>query len=395
MAGEQTDHPRLITLVYLALFLLGTSLSASAIVAQNRFPVLFDSSNHLHRDIQYHPEQPERIKLCVQALKDYKSINDESRIHLIDVATDTGDSCDGVFNEPFTAQELVHARDMLGQAHSDELVINLERKCRDSRQRRIDEGKNPLGFVGYIDDDTYLTTESYDVCLRATAAWIRAVNLVLDDPNVDNMKAAMALTRPPGHHATAGLSNGFCILNFAAAAAIHAIQRDTNLRVSVLDWDVHYGQGVADIVIKHNRIRYVSIHQVPAFPYEGERRSLLGEYKNVLTIPILADNTWACGYKEYFNNVALPFVQDPAWVPDLVLVCAGYDALASEELASVSLTAPDYGTMTRNLMEHLSKGREKRPGVVLGLEGGYQLAEGVPGGNLADAVLETIRAMAD
>jgi hypothetical protein len=70
MAGEQTDHPRLITLVYLALFLLGKPLSASALVAQNRFLVLFDSSNHLHRDIKYHPEQPERIKLCVQALKD-------------------------------------------------------------------------------------------------------------------------------------------------------------------------------------------------------------------------------------------------------------------------------------------------------------------------------------
>jgi acetoin utilization deacetylase AcuC-like enzyme len=140
------------------------------------------------------------------------------------VAADTGDSCNGVFNEPFTAQELVHARDMLVQAHSDELVINLERKCRDSRQRLIDEGKNPLGFIGYIDDDTYLTTESYDVCLRATATWIRAVNLVLDDPNINNMKAAMALTRPPGHHATAGLSNGFCVFNFAAAAAIHAIQ---------------------------------------------------------------------------------------------------------------------------------------------------------------------------
>ena len=150
----------------------------------------------------------------------------------------------------------------------------MKRKCRDSRQRRIDEGKNPLGFVGYIDNDTYLTTESYDVCLRATAAWIRAVNLVLDDPNIDSMNAAMALTRPPGHHATAGLSNGFCILNFAAAAAIHAIQRDTNFKVSILDWDVHYGQGVADIVMKHNRIRYVSIHQVPAFPYEGESRSL-------------------------------------------------------------------------------------------------------------------------
>ena len=76
-------------MLYLALFLLASLLSASALFAQNRFPVLFDSTNHLHRDIQYHPEQPERIKVCIQALKHYKTANDKSRIHLIDVAADT------------------------------------------------------------------------------------------------------------------------------------------------------------------------------------------------------------------------------------------------------------------------------------------------------------------
>lgn len=359
-------------------------------------PVLFDSTNHLHRDIQYHPEQPERIQVCIQALQDYKQQNDESRIDLIDVAPETDNSSDGsVSHQPFSQPELKHARTMLVKAHSEELVSNMEQRCRNSRQRRINEEKNPLGFVGHVDDDTYLTTESYDVCLRATAAWIRAVNLALDDNITSNGGVSMALTRPPGHHATAGLSNGFCIFNFAAAAALSAIERDPNLKVSILDWDVHYGQGVADIVMKHDRIRYVSIHQVPAFPYEGETRSLRGEHKNVLTIPILADNTWTCGYKEYFNNVALPFVRSTVdasvWEPDLVIVCAGYDGMASDELASVSLTAPDYWKMTRNLLDHL--GRKKRTGVVFGLEGGYQLAEGMPGGNLADAVLETVRAV--
>jgi hypothetical protein len=43
----------------------------------------------------------------------------------------------------------------------------------------MDEGRTPLGFVGYIDDDTYVTTETFDVCLRATAAWIRAVDMAM------------------------------------------------------------------------------------------------------------------------------------------------------------------------------------------------------------------------
>lgn len=383
-------------LVHILLVLLFILVN-SAESALAHFPIFFDSTNNLHRDIQYHPEQPERIQGCIQALQKYKEENDECRIGLADVATETPSKTDStVLRQPFSKEELKHTRDMLVKAHSEELVSNIEQRCRNSRQRRIEEGKIPLGFVGYVDNDTYLTTESYDVCLRAAASWIRAVNVAMND---NTGGVAMALTRPPGHHATTGLSNGFCIFNFAAAAAISAIERHPSLKVSILDWDVHYGQGLADIVKKHDRIRYVSIHQVPAFPYEGESRSLLGEYKNVLTIPIYADNTWTCGYKEYFNNVALPFIQsttnDSAWKPDLVIVCAGYDAMASDELASVSLTASDYGTMTRNLLQHLCKGREKRPAVVFGLEGGYQLSEGMPGGNLVDAVFETVRAVLD
>ena len=60
-----------------------------------------------------------------------------------------------------------------------ELVAGLEQRCHSSRQRRVEEGKDPLGFVGYIDDDTYVTTESFDVALRAAAAWIRAVDVAM------------------------------------------------------------------------------------------------------------------------------------------------------------------------------------------------------------------------
>eukprot|EP00957_Ditylum_brightwellii_P006770 513624-Ditylum_brightwellii.AAC.1 len=72
----------------------------------------------------------------------------------------------------------------------------------------------------------------------------------------------MALTRPPGHHATKQKSNGFCIFNFAAAAALHAMSSSSlhhhhpNLKVSILDWDVHYGQGVADIIVDFPNARY-------------------------------------------------------------------------------------------------------------------------------------------
>mmetsp|Transcript_8250 Transcript_8250/g.14905 ORF Transcript_8250/g.14905 Transcript_8250/m.14905 type:complete len:424 (-) Transcript_8250:1059-2330(-) len=397
-------------------YALASVASSGRLSALSSVKVLYDSTNNWHRSIQYHPEQPERIKVCIEALEE-KRKNGLTSVDLINVASlPAGEETTG-HSAPFTQEELEYARSMLVQAHSEEHVQHIETRCRSSRQRRIDDGKNPLGFVGYIDDDTYLTTESYDVCLRATATWIRAVNIALDhtiskkkDVNESLQHAAVALTRPPGHHATSRLSNGFCIFNFAAAAALHALQSDPVRTISVLDWDVHYGQGVADILQHHERARYVSIHQTPAFPYEGEKRGIHGIHKNIMTVPIPADTTWTCGYKHIFEDVALPFLYSSyptessgdKWEPDLVIVCAGYDALTSDELASVSLTAKDYGHMSRSLLNRIglrtdstsdeTKNRTP-PSLMLGLEGGYQLGKGAAGGNLADAVMETVEGL--
>jgi acetoin utilization deacetylase AcuC-like enzyme len=270
-------------------------------------------------------------------------------------------------------------------------------------------GKDGLGFIGRIDEDTYVTTETFDVCLRATATWMRAVddcwkgdhysssnNNNNSAENKRMINAAVALTRPPGHHATFALQNGFCLYNFAAAAALHAISIGCR-RVCIVDWDVHYGQGCADIVRKFARrprnedeptIRYVSIHQTPAFPYEGEKTEIIDEV--VLTLPMPPDTTWTCGYQDLWDR-ALDFCSSATWKPDLVIVCAGYDALANDMLASCSLTAHDFGCMTRRLRARVGD----QVGIVIGLEGGYCLTDGGPSGNLADAVLATVRALVE
>jgi acetoin utilization deacetylase AcuC-like enzyme len=289
--------------------------------------------------------------------------------------------------------------------------------------------------MGYIDADTYVTTASFDVCLRAMAIWVRAVDdavaAVTDDDAFTTTAPAtytLALTRPPGHHATYDSSNGFCLYNFAAAAAFHAVVTSGNqrrARVAILDWDVHYGQGVADIVGRRqqcdrngtmteeeepwqNHVRYASIHQTPAFPYQGEKRQTVG---NVRTIPVPPDTTWTCGYKEAYID-ALDFLlcgdkdddddDSSCWHPDVVIVCAGYDALASDELAGTSLTQDDYYRMTRLLRERLRKqeqstttGQRRRPvKLMLGLEGGYQLGDDCgPSGNFPQALVRTLEAL--
>lgn len=359
------------------------------------FKVLYDSSNSQHRDVQYHPEQPSRIEKCAELLRSYKEESSTTKqFDLIDVSPTIGVNNDNSTElQPFSEAFLSKARSTLAEIHSEELVSSIETKCRASRQRRVEEGKDPIGFIGNIDHDTFLTTESYDVCLRATASWMHCVETVMDG----SASSSMALTRPPGHHATKTLPNGFCLFNFAAAAAVHALSLPNCNKVSILDWDVHYGQGVADIVSTFPDIRYVSMHQVPAFPYLGQSNAVVGTYKNIMTIPIAADSTWTCGYKSAFIEKALPFCyNENKWDADLVIVCAGYDALSSDELASCSLVANDYAKMTTLLREFIGHGegnnKKKNVGLIFGLEGGYQLRDNVPGGNLADAVLETIQA---
>lgn len=367
-------------------FLFAASVIITS-VESLQIPVYFDSSSGLHKNIYYHPEQAERINACVAELIG------QSNVDLIDFSPDDPDPCDGVTQIPFSDEELSHARRILLKTHSPELVTGLEARCRESRQKRTEEGRDPLGFVGYIDDDTFVTTESYDVCLRATAAWIRAVDHALGT-NGQRKTTSMALTRPPGHHATYETSNGFCLVNFAAAASIYLLESNPGLKVSIFDWDVHYGQGVAKILQKFDRARYASIHQSPAFPYLGERFGVTGEHKNILNIPILADTTWTCGYKQKFYEDVLPFLKNEEWEPDIIIICAGYDALDSDELASVGLTAKDFGFMTKELKDYLQKVDSTHIPIALGLEGGYQLSSMAGGGNLADAVVATIEALA-
>eukprot|EP00667_Euglena_gracilis_P010057 EG_transcript_10228 len=311
-----------------------------------------------HRVLRgFHPENQGRLEAIATAL---------SR-----AAARLGDRLE-VVAPALNASTLAVARTAAVLAHSEAYVSAIAAASR----RLQGSGESP-----FLEGDTYATEATYDAALAAMASWLAAAHHALETG-----RPAMSISRPPGHHATRTRPMGFCLVNFAAAAALHVLRHCPAVqRVAILDWDVHQGNGLVDILADEPRVRYVSLHQVPAYPYQGQALGEVGPHRNCRNVPVAPDTTWEA-YRELFVTHALPFLNDPLWgTPDLVIVCAGYDACAADPLAGVCLQPEDFGEMARLLRRHLGPGVP----ISLGLEGGYDYAA------TAGAVLHTVEGLAE
>ena len=86
------------------------------------------------------------------------------------------------------------------------------------------------------------------------------------DGLVDN---AYALVAPPGHHATSTSSMGFCLFNNLAVAIRHRAGHAQRGPGSVIDWDVHHGNGTQEIFWSDPTVLTVSVHQDGLYPAES------------------------------------------------------------------------------------------------------------------------------
>jgi acetoin utilization deacetylase AcuC-like enzyme len=205
---------------------------------------------------------------------------------------------------------------------------------------------------GRLDPDTVAGPGSWDASLRAAGAAIAAVRSALDGV------AAFAAVRPPGHHALAERAMGFCLFSNVAVAAYAALAQGCE-RVLIVDWDVHHGNGTQAIVERDARIRYVSLHQWPLYP--GTGRADERGVGNVFNVPRPPGLPRA----EYVEGLHAAVVQaTDGWRPDLLLVSAGFDAMAGDPLAGFTLEPEDYA-------EWVTRWRGLDVPIASVLEGGY------------------------
>ena len=215
---------------------------------------------------------------------------------------------------------------------------------------------------GQLDAESVVSPGSWDAARAAAGSVLAAVDAVM----AGVADRAFCAVRPPGHHAVAGGGMGFCLVGNVAVAALYARSTLGLERVLIVDWDVHHGNGTQDIVQHDAGIRFVSMHQWPWYPGSGATLKG-GPLGNVWNIP-MAPGLPRQDYLAALENGIVEATVD--WVPQLVLVYAGFDCLAGDPLGGFTLTVDDVAALTR--MVTLRADRWCSGRVVSVLEGGYE-----------------------
>jgi len=230
-------------------------------------------------------------------------------------------------------------------------------------------------------DSVYLCPETATAARLATGAAIDLVEAVLNG-QVHN---GIGLIRPPGHHAMEDELNGFCGFNNAVIAAKTALNKGLK-KICIIDIDLHHGQGVQRAFYKDSRVLYMSVHRWEQGRYWPHLRESNFDFIGAgsgtgfnVNVPL---NVTGCGASEYlavFQRVFLPIATE--YNPDLVIVCAGYDAAIGCPEGCMKVTPAAYSHMISSIAG-LTGGR-----LVVLLEGGYCLQ------SLAQSAALTLRTM--
>lgn len=289
-----------------------------------------------------HPESPERIAAIISYLAD----------------SGVGERLDWVRPDEIT-------RDQLLTVHPEKYLHQLELM-------------QPTRGRVYTDPDTAMMPDTLRAARLAAGGNIEAVDMVMSS-QVTN---AFVCARPPGHHAERSKSMGFCFYNNIALAAMRALNFHQLERVAIIDFDVHQGNGTADIVGGDERILMCSSFQHPFYPHSHVHR----QPENIINTPIASDCS-ALDYRKAVEAGWLKKLQD--FRPQAVLISAGFDSHRLDPMAELNLEEDDYRWLTEMIVSVASDHANDR--IISTLEGGYHLRALAQSVNAHLDVLSSVR----
>jgi acetoin utilization deacetylase AcuC-like enzyme len=232
-----------------------------------------------------------------------------------------------------------------------------------------------------LDPDTSTSPGSYEAAVFAAGGLCQAISMVVTG-ELDN---AMALVRPPGHHAERDRGMGFCLFNNVAVGAGYARKFHKLDRVLIVDWDLHHGNGTQHSFEDDPSVLYFSTHQYPYYPGTGAfDEAGLGKGEGfTVNVPLrtgYGDEEFAGIFEKILKPVALEFN------PELILVSAGFDIHENDPLGGMRVTPKGFAGLTSSIMDIADQCCDGK--VVITLEGGYDLA------GLRASVKEVLRQLA-
>ncbi len=169
------------------------------------------------------------------------------------------------------------------------------------------------------------------------------------------------------HHACADHGEGFCTFNGLVVAADALLATGEARRTAVLDMDLHYGNGTAQLAASRPHIFAVSIYGNDYWanvPYREVtvRRHDDGENHRSFALPARCDRATMLRAME----AALPLIA--AWKPDVLLYQAGADPYFEDPFSPLALDASDLRARDRRVFEFA---RQHRIPIAWVLAGGY------------------------
>lgn len=271
---------------------------------------------------------------------------------------------------PESPARLEAINDQLISAGLDALLVHKEAPRASKEQLlRVHEAdyvegifaKAPARGSLMLDADTLMNPHSLEAALHAAGAAVAAVDAVMTGPYTK----AFCGVRPPGHHAEPGRALGFCIFNNIAVGAAQALAVHGLARIAICDFDVHHGNGTQTMFAKEPRVLFCSSFQHPYYPYPRDIRS----HEHLVMTPLAAGCN-SPSFRQAIKEQWLPALE--AFRPELVMISAGFDAHAEDDMAGLLLRDEDYGWITAELKAIADRHAQGR--MVSTLEGGYALS---------------------
>ena len=160
------------------------------------------------------------------------------------------------------------------------------------------------------------------------------------------------------HHAYRDRGSGFCVFNDAAVTA-RTLQKEVspNLKIAIIDLDVHQGNGTASILQHDSSIFTLSIHGENNFPFQKEVGDLDCGLQDGCD-----DQTYLQTLNECLDQL------DSRFKPDFVIYLAGADPHEDDRLGRLKITKEGMRLRDETVFQY---GLDQNIPIAFSMAGGY------------------------